>query len=61
MKVVYVDVPPQFPEESEFWLTSQVFYGDSAKEDALEYVQQMFGADEEGKVSLLSFGEDEGE
>lgn len=58
MKTVYVDIPQ---EDSDIYLNVAVFYGDSAKEQAIDYAQKQFGADEEGRINLISVEEGEEE
>ena len=45
-----VDVPPTNPE-FESWLNVDLFM---SKREAIEYVMKYYGADSEGKISLVS-------
>lgn len=57
---VYVDIPL---EDFEEWKNICIFKGPKAKEEAIEYCMERFGADAEGRVSLLMIepGEEEDE
>lgn len=46
----YIDVPPADPEME--WSNVATF---DNKKDAIKFVQKYYGADKEGKVSLISY------
>tara|TARA_Y100000593_G_scaffold42861_1_gene82016 strand:- start:11498 stop:11668 length:171 start_codon:yes stop_codon:yes gene_type:complete len=51
-----VDVPPSNPQ-FESWTTVEMFL---SKREAIDFVMKYYGADSEGKISLISpVGEDE--
>lgn len=50
----YVDVPPSHPNsegEYETWINVNSF---SSREEAIQFAKEHFGADNEGKVSLVT-------
>lgn len=54
-----VDVPPRNPTSMEAWHEVNTF---STREEALTFVQNMYGADEQGRVCLITpIGEDDDE
>ena len=57
MSKFYVDVPnAALPDE--VWITIASF---DTREEAIDYVQKYFGADEEGNINLITEVEDEEE
>jgi len=56
-KIYYVDVPNPYNEEGGMvWINITSF---DNEEEALNYVQENFGADSEGNINLISVSEEE--
>lgn len=52
-QVVWVDVPNMWNPEAS-WLNVAQFYGPDAEEKAIQFAKEKYGADDEGKISLIS-------
>jgi hypothetical protein len=50
-KMFAVDVPPRNPSSQESWHEVNVF---ASREEAIEFVKKYYGADDDGRVCLVT-------